>query len=109
MQMSAKFVSMMMLLLLPALTEAQQVAKCPQPGPLSEAQLAGLVKGSVPAPRIGQFVAVCGIDFEPTEDAVGRLRSAGAPESVLAAVGERERGWEADLPRRATSERHADR
>jgi len=29
--MSAKFVSMMMLLLLPALTEAQQVAKCPNP------------------------------------------------------------------------------
>jgi formylglycine-generating enzyme required for sulfatase activity len=77
---------MMMLLLLPALTGAQQAVKCPQSGPLSEAQLAGLVKGSVPAPRIGQFVTTCGIDFEPAEDAIGRLRSAGAPESVLAAV-----------------------
>jgi len=44
------------------------------------------VKGSIPAPRIGQFVASCGIDFEPTDDAIGRLRSAGALESVLAAV-----------------------
>jgi len=84
--MIAKLVSMMMLLLLPALTEAQQVAKCPQSGPLTEAQLAGLAKGSVPAPRIGQIVASCGIDFEPTEEALGRLRSEGAPESVLATV-----------------------
>jgi formylglycine-generating enzyme required for sulfatase activity len=76
----------MMLLLLPALTEAQSVAKCPQPGPLSEAQLTDLAKSPVPAARVGQLVAVCGIDFEPTEEAISRLRSAGAPESVLAAV-----------------------
>jgi TPR repeat protein len=83
---NTKVASITILLLLPAFIEAQQVAKCPQSGPLSEAQLTELVKGSVPAPRIGQFVASCGIDFEPTEDAIGRLRSAGAPESVLAAV-----------------------
>lgn len=82
--MSARLASITMLLLLPALTEAQQAVNCR--GPLSEAQLTELVKGSVPAPRIGQFVASCGIDFEPTDDAIGRLRSVGALESVLAAV-----------------------
>ena len=83
--MSAKLVSVMFLLLLPALAEAQPVpVRCH--GPLSEAQLTDMVKGSVPAPRIGQFVTTCGIDFEPAEDVIGRLRSAGAPETVLAAV-----------------------
>jgi len=82
--MSARLVSMMMLLLLPALAEAQPAPRCS--GPLSEAQLTELVKGSVPALPIQQNVAKCGIDFEPTEEAINRLRSAGAPESVLAAV-----------------------
>jgi len=83
--MIAKFVSMMMLLLLSALAGAQPVpVRCH--GPLSEAQLTDMVKGSMPEPRIGQYVAACGIDFEPSEDAIDRLRSAGAPESVLAAV-----------------------
>jgi hypothetical protein len=84
-----------MLLLLPSLTEGQPVAKCPQPGPLSEAKLTELVKGSVPAARIGQLAASCGIDFEPTGEVIGRLRSAGMPEGVLnsvrAAVGPAER------------------
>jgi formylglycine-generating enzyme required for sulfatase activity len=75
-----------MLFLLPALTRAASEARCPQSEPLSETQLSKLVKGSVPGGRIGHLVASCGIDFEPTEDAVGRLRLAGAPESVLAAV-----------------------
>jgi TPR repeat protein/formylglycine-generating enzyme required for sulfatase activity len=72
--------------LLPALTEAQQSVKCPSSGPLSEAQLTGLVRGSVPATRIAQLVASCGIDFEPTGGAIGRLRSLGAPRIVLDAV-----------------------
>ena len=84
--MGVKLASITMLLLLPGLTEAQQAVKCPQPGPLSEAQLTDLAKSPVPATRVGQLVAVCGIDFEPTEDAISRLRSARAPESVLAAV-----------------------
>jgi hypothetical protein len=82
--MSARLVLKVMLLLLPALTEAQQSVPCP--GPLSEAQLTQLVKGSVPAARIGQLVGGCGIDFEPTGEAIGRLRSAGMPQTVLDAV-----------------------
>jgi formylglycine-generating enzyme required for sulfatase activity len=82
--MIAKFVSMAMLLLLPALTEAQPVARCSRP--LSEAQLTELQKGSVPAPVIGQNVAKCGIAFEPTGEVIGRLRSAGMPQTVLDAV-----------------------
>jgi hypothetical protein len=74
----------MMLLLLPASAEAQQVVKCP--GPLSEAQLTELVKGSVPATRIRQLVASCGIDFQPTGEAISRLRSSGMPQTVLDAV-----------------------
>jgi len=77
-------------LLLPALTEAQQAVKCPQPGPLSVAQLTDLLKSPVPKTRVGQLVVSCGIDFEPAEDAIGRLRSAGAPESVLVACCPRE-------------------
>lgn len=63
-----------------------------QPGvacdrPLSEALLTELVKSTaVPAARIREYVASCGIDFEPTGDAVGRLRAAGTPEAVLDAV-----------------------
>jgi formylglycine-generating enzyme required for sulfatase activity len=75
----------MMLVLVPALTEAQPAAPCPQSGPLSEDQLTKLVK-AVPAPRIGQLVASCGIDFEPDGGVIGRLRSAGASETVLDAV-----------------------
>ena len=71
---------------LPGLTEAQQSVKCPGAGPLSEAQLTDLVKGSVPAARIGQLVKNCGIDFEPTGEFFRRLRSAGTPEAVLNAV-----------------------
>jgi formylglycine-generating enzyme required for sulfatase activity len=74
-----------MLLLLPALTEAQRAVPCPQSGPLSEAQLTKLVK-SVPAMRMRQLVASCGIDFEPDGGAIGRLRSAGMPRTVLDAV-----------------------
>ena len=73
--MSAKPVSIAVLFLLSALTDAQQPVKCPQAGPLSEAKLTELVKGSVPAARIGQFVGSCGIDFEPTGEVIGRLRS----------------------------------
>ena len=83
--MSAKLLSITMLLLLSALTEAQQSVPCPGPGPLSEAQLTKLVK-SVPAMRMRQLVASCGIDFEPAGEAIGRLRSAGMPETVLDAV-----------------------
>jgi hypothetical protein len=83
--MSAKLVSITMLLLLPALAEAQPSARCS--GPLSEEQLTTLVKGSVvPDAPIKQNVTSCGIDFEATAEAIARLRSAGASESVLAAV-----------------------
>ena len=82
--MGAKLVSVAMFMLLPALAGAQQPAKCP--GALSEAQLADLVRGSVPSTRVGQLVRDCGIDFEPDEQAIGRLRSAGIPGAVLDAV-----------------------
>jgi formylglycine-generating enzyme required for sulfatase activity len=84
-------------LLLPALAEAQPAALCSSP--LSEEQLTTLVKGRVvPDVPIRRNLASCGIDFEPTEPAIDRLRSAGAPETVLAAVraatGPAERLWE---------------
>lgn len=89
---------MMMLLLLPASTEAQPAARCSRP--LSEAQLTELQKGSVPAPVIEQNVAKCGIAFEPTGEAIGRLRSAGMPETLLdavrAAIGPAERARQAE-------------
>src|ERR1017187_9590848 len=86
-----------MLLLLQALTEAQPAPRCS--GPLSEDKLTALVKGSVvPGAPIKKNVVSCGIDFEPTGEAIGRLRSAGASETVLAAVraatGPAERSWE---------------
>jgi formylglycine-generating enzyme required for sulfatase activity len=97
--MIAKLVSIALLLLLPALTEAQPVARCSRP--LSEAQLTELVKGSVPAPVIEQNVAKCGIAFEPTGAAIGRLRSAGMPQTVLdavrAATGPADRARQAEL------------
>jgi formylglycine-generating enzyme required for sulfatase activity len=83
--MSARFISVPMFLLLRAVAEAQPAA-CPQSGPLTEAQLTALVKGPVPAARIIQFVISCGIDFDPTEEELDRLRSAGAPQVVLGAV-----------------------
>jgi formylglycine-generating enzyme required for sulfatase activity len=72
-----------MLLLLPTLTEAQPPVRCS--GPLSEAQLTDLLK-AVPTLRMRQLVASCGIAFEPTGEVIGRLRSAGMPQTVLDAV-----------------------
>jgi formylglycine-generating enzyme required for sulfatase activity/regulation of enolase protein 1 (concanavalin A-like superfamily) len=90
----------MMLVLVPTLIEAQPAAPCPQSGPLSEAQLTELLKGSVAAPRIRQLVVSCGIDFEPDGGAIGRLRAAGAPQTVLdalrAATGPAERKRQAE-------------
>jgi formylglycine-generating enzyme required for sulfatase activity len=80
---SAKLISVAVLLLLPALTEAQPAVPCSVP--LSEAGLTTLVRNGSPA-RISQLVANCGIDFEPDGEAIGRLRSAGAQERVLTAV-----------------------
>ena len=81
--MGVKLVSVMALLLLPAPAGAQPAAACPQPVPLSESQLADC-EG---ARNTGwDAVAACGIDFDPTGEAIGRLRSAGAPETVLDAV-----------------------
>ena len=83
--MSARLVSIAMLVLLPALAEAQQVpVRCHDP--LSEDQLTEMVKHSVPALPIQRNIAKCGIDFDATDEVIGRLRSAGAPETVLAAV-----------------------
>ena len=82
--MDGKLVLIIAFLCLSGLAVAQQTVRCT--GPLSETQLIQLLEGSVPAPVIGQNVAKCGINFEPTEDAVVRLRSAGMPESVLVAV-----------------------
>ena len=99
--MSAKLVSITMLLLLPALAEAQPAVRCPQSAPLSEDQLTKLVKGSVvPDAPIRQYLASCGIDFEADGGVIGRLRSAGASETVVdavrAAIGPAERKRQAE-------------
>jgi len=83
---TAKLASITILLLLPALTEAQQVAKCPQPGPLSEAQVTELVKGSIPRRASDNSLPVAASTSNRPMMRSGRLRSAGALESVLAAV-----------------------
>ena len=82
--MSAKLASIAILLLVPAITEAQQAVPCR--GPMSEAQLTQLVKGSVPSERIVRLVASCGIDFEPSRVSLDRLSSAGIPEAIVDAV-----------------------
>jgi uncharacterized repeat protein (TIGR01451 family) len=73
-----------MLLLVPAVSAAQPPVKCP--GPWSEPQLWQMVKGSIPAARIAQLVTSCGIDFDPTEQVLERLRLAGMSATVLAGV-----------------------
>ena len=86
-QLTKRLALITMVLWLPTLIEAQQPVECPQPGPLSEAQLTELVKGpSVPAARKQQLVKSCGIDFDSTGQVLDRLRSAGAPEALLDAV-----------------------
>jgi len=93
--MGAKLLSMATLFLLPALTQAQSALQCP--AALSEESLTALVK-AVPEATVRQIVAACSIDFEPTEEILGRLRSAGAPQGVLDAVrggaGPAEKAWE---------------
>lgn len=84
MQVSRRLALIAVVVCLPALTEAQQVVKCA--GPLSEVQFFELVNSSVPVARIADLVKSCGIDFEPTGEVMGRLRSAGMPEAVLDAV-----------------------
>ena len=44
--------------------------------PLTKDQVMGLVKGSVPSPRVAEIVRDNGIDFEPTEDYFRALRAA---------------------------------
>ena len=84
--MRPNFLAIAMLLSLPALADAQQAGKCPQPGPLPEAQSNGLARGSAPTKRSRQLVESCGIGFEGAAETVGRLRSAGMPEAVLYAA-----------------------
>jgi hypothetical protein len=80
----ARFALMMTLLLLPAVPEAQPTARCSFN--LNFAQLVRLVNGSVPAPVIRRNVIKCKISFDPTEEMIRGLGSAGVPETVIEAV-----------------------
>ena len=81
--MSRRLALITVVLCLPGLTAEQTFFGST---PLSEVRLTELVKASVPAPQIEGLVKSCGIDFEPTGEVMGRLRSAGMPEAVLDAV-----------------------
>jgi formylglycine-generating enzyme required for sulfatase activity len=72
------------LLLLIVLLSTLGLAATPQgtKKPLTKDQVMGLVKGSVPSARVAELVRENGIDFEPTEEYLRALRSAGA-EPVL--------------------------
>jgi tetratricopeptide (TPR) repeat protein len=54
--------------------------------PLTKDQVLGLVKGSVPSARVADLVGERGIDFEPTEEYLSTLQSAGAEVILLDAL-----------------------
>jgi formylglycine-generating enzyme required for sulfatase activity len=62
--------------------------------PLTKDQVMSLVKGSVPSARVAELVRENGIDFEPTEEYLRTLRSAGAGQSLIDAL----RGMSANKP-----------
>jgi formylglycine-generating enzyme required for sulfatase activity len=63
---------------------AQQAVNCP--GSLSESQVALLLEGQAPEARLRQLVSACGVSFAATEEALARLRRAGATAAVLDAL-----------------------
>jgi hypothetical protein len=63
---------------------AQAPVNCP--GPLSEIQMADLIRNHVPEERLRTFVMQCGVDFPLTQEVEKRLRLAGATPSVIAAL-----------------------
>jgi len=76
-----------MLILSPALAQAQAKAPvCPQSSPLTEAQVTQMVRIKVTPSVITGPVKACGIAFDPTQEAIEGLQSAGATDDVLAAV-----------------------
>jgi len=85
-------------------TEAQQAVKCPQPGPLSVAQLTDLLKSPVPKRGSGNSSSVAASTSEPAE--IDRPSAfAGAPESVLVAVLSAGGSATREAPRRAGSKK----
>jgi len=55
--------------------------------PLTRAQLMGLVAGGVPSKRVAALVAEHGIAFRPTPEFLTDLKSAGASDELLSALG----------------------
>ena len=60
--------------------------------PLTRAQLMGLVAGGVPSKRVATLVTERGIAFPPTPEFLTDLKSAGAADELLKAVGAARRG-----------------
>jgi len=58
----------------------------PQPKPLTRVQLTSLVKAGIASAQVAMLVHDRGINFEPTDDDLLRLRAAGAGQDVMAAL-----------------------
>ena len=55
-------------------------------GPLSDQQIVDLLQGKVPEARVFLLVDNCGISFSTTQEAMARLRTAGATPYILEAL-----------------------
>lgn len=65
----------------PANASSPPVAK-----PLSKSDIIDLLKGDVPAARVGELVQERGVDFEVTAEAERELRRAGATDDLIATI-----------------------
>ena len=75
-----------------AVLEAPHPPGAPQPNrALNRAQVMALVKAGVPSSRVAMLASERGIDFEPTDDFLQQLRTAGAGQDVVDALKAAER------------------
>jgi formylglycine-generating enzyme required for sulfatase activity len=80
--MKSGFFILMMLLAVLGMGVAPQATR----KPLSKEQIMDLVSGSVPSARVAELVQENGIDFEPTEEYLNKLREAGAEQVAIDAL-----------------------
>ncbi len=75
-----------------AVLEAPHPTGAPQPNrALNRAQVMALVKAGVPSSRVAMLASERGIDFEPSDDFLQQLRTAGAGQDVVDALKTAER------------------
>ena len=73
-----------------AFLNALRAAKPPEPAsakkPLNQVQVFALLAGQVPSNRVTMLVQERGIDFEPTDDYLQEVRSAGGEDELISAL-----------------------